>query len=478
VTRGRLVCVLTALVALVAISTSAHASFPGQNGKIAFVRSGDVWSMNPDGTGQVMLYDTPSGGQSPREALHPAWSPDGSKIAFTILTYLVPEDIPFYEGIWVMNADGSNPTRITTNGWNPFWSPSGDRIGVSVAAEDGTYGIDAINPDGTGRTTLDAGYNEAVTGDWSPDDAGIVVTDQFSRTDPSFAPNAHRLAIIRDGNLHTVNRDFTGAQQLTFDGPGYHQPSWSPDGSKIAYNRGTFIEVRNADGSGLVNLTTGAVSAQSWQPIPINSYVRPRGASPLRLSLVPANKPCTSPDRTHGAPLALPSCGPPQPASSLLTTGAPDANGLPVRMNASLTLTAMLGNETTPADEADLRIQALVNHVLKNDLTDYTGSLRAVVPLQITDKDNTPSPGGPGAGTTAPFDYGFDVRCTANPDPTVGSECAISTTADSLLPGTIKEGVRAVWQVGQVRVDDAGPDGDTTTAGDNSPFAAQGIFIP
>ena len=51
------------------------------------------------------------------------------------------------------------------------------------------------------------------------------------------------------------------------------------------------------------------------------SHVRPKGATPLSASMVPAYKACATPNRTHGAPLAFPSCNPPVQASSYLTVG-------------------------------------------------------------------------------------------------------------------------------------------------------------
>ena len=56
-------------------------------------------------------------------------------------------------------------------------------------------------------------------------------------------------------------------------------------------------------------------------------HPRPTGATPVRVSLVPAYEPCTSPNRTHGPPLAFPSCSPPVQTSDFLTVGTPDANG-------------------------------------------------------------------------------------------------------------------------------------------------------
>src|SRR4051812_41610687 len=57
------------------------------------------------------------------------------------------------------------------------------------------------------------------------------------------------------------------------------------------------------------------------------SHVRPKGATPSRLSLVPAYQECTAPNSTHGTPLSFPSCKPPRQVSDYVTVGTPDANG-------------------------------------------------------------------------------------------------------------------------------------------------------
>ena len=56
-------------------------------------------------------------------------------------------------------------------------------------------------------------------------------------------------------------------------------------------------------------------------------YPRPKGATPLRVPLVPAYNQCTAPNRVHGPPLAFPSCSAPTQTSQHLTVGTPDANG-------------------------------------------------------------------------------------------------------------------------------------------------------
>jgi len=81
----------------------ALASYPGKNGKIAFINGPDVYTMNPDGTNVKQLTDLgPNNG-----AYFESWSPDGKQIAFA--EYPAPD---FIGQLWIMNADGSNQRQI------------------------------------------------------------------------------------------------------------------------------------------------------------------------------------------------------------------------------------------------------------------------------------------------------------------------------------------------------------------------------
>ena len=86
---------------------------------------------------------------------------------------------------------------------------------------------------------------------------------------------------------------------------------------------------------------------------------------------------------------------------------------------------------------------------------------------RITDKDNTPHPGGPGAATTQDHTYSFEVPCAATSS-SAGATCTLITTADTLVPGTVLEQKRAIWQLDRVVVHDAS----------DTPFLSQGIFVP
>ena len=92
----------------------------------------EVYSMNADGTGVARLTSNDNGGDS-----HPAWSPDGSKIAFTTnrsANPTNPSDPTCYaqaSDIWVMNANGSGLRNLSNTcrgeAW-PAWSPNGAEI--------------------------------------------------------------------------------------------------------------------------------------------------------------------------------------------------------------------------------------------------------------------------------------------------------------------------------------------------------------
>jgi hypothetical protein len=81
------------------------------------------------------------------------------------------------------------------------------------------------------------------------------------------------------------------------------------------------------------------------------------------------------------------------------------------------------------------------------------------------------------SGTAMQIDYSLPVDCAATPDAAIGARCAVVTSADAIAPGSVKEGWRTLWDVGQVRVLDGGADGRGSTA-DNSLFVTQGLFIP
>ena len=225
------------------------------------------------------------------------------------------------------------------------------------------------------------------------------------------------------------------------------------------------------------NAANNSASAQTAVTAAAAGYPRPKGASPLRASLVPAYDECTSPNRLHGPPLGSASCNPPVQRSGFLTIGTPDANSRPSNMVGSLRLAVVPGDPGGP-DDADVAITFSTTDVRdKTTFADYTGELRARVDLRITDRHNGVT--GNDSATVADTPYGFTVPCTATGGTAnIGSTCSLTTSADALTGATVLETKRTIWQLGAIELLDGGSDGDADTAAGNTLFLRQGVFIP
>jgi Tol biopolymer transport system component len=228
------------LLCTLVLVASAHAAFPGANGKIVFSRAGNIWTINPDGSSATQLTT----GTGPD--FDPASSPDGRKIAFTS-----ERDGGF--DIFVMDADGANQTRLTTEtdpvrDGSATWSPDGSQIAFSHFTLNGDSDIYVMNADGTGVRN-------------------VTNTPNQPEYYPAWSPDGKKIAFAL-GNIFTISADGSGQAQLTTGG-GASDPVWSPDATKIAYDHISggprffthTINVMNADGSG------GAqVAGQGEQP--------------------------------------------------------------------------------------------------------------------------------------------------------------------------------------------------------------------
>jgi len=195
----------------------------------------------------------------------------------------------------------------------------------------------------------------------------------------------------------------------------------------------------------------------------------------VRVALVPAYRPCTSPNRIHGPPLASASCASPLLESTQLTIGSPDANGATANASGFAKYEAIVG-APGGVDDSDVSFTFSFTDVrLQGTLADYTGQLQATTQVRISDKLNGPSTTEPATGNDTAFSV--TVPCTATGSTTIGSTCSIATSFDAVTPGAVPEGKRAVWQLGQVQVNDGGPDGLVSTT-PNTQFAKQGVFVP
>ena len=209
--------------------------------KIAFIQGGDVYTVLSDGSGLTQI--TSGGGKS-----EPAWSPDGTRIAYT-------SSVDGDSEIYVMDADGVSVVNLTSNldaDSSPTWSPDGQQIAFATNRDGTGVEIYVMNADGTVPMRL----------------TNIAGDD----TDPAWSPDGSKIAFrsTRDGDNEIYVMDANGANptRLTTRGANDSGPSWSADSLKLAFVSdfaGSFdIWVMDANGANLLPLTTDA--RPEWRP--------------------------------------------------------------------------------------------------------------------------------------------------------------------------------------------------------------------
>jgi Tol biopolymer transport system component len=305
---------VAALLLLAGTAREAEATFPGNNGKIAFAsdRTTGEGVNNPEGDFEIFTINRDGSDlqqltENAALDFDPEWSPDGQKIAFE-------SDRGLFSEIFVMIAAGTQETQVTTNpdfsfDRSPTFSADGQRIafgsnraaGVDNPEKDAE--IFTVNLDGTGLTQLTRNAARELHPDYSPDGRKIAFvsdrdfapgiytmtsdgTKQKKRSrgsgtvfaSPGWSPDGGRITFMsnQDGgdDVYTMRAGGSGQKRLTVNGvPTDSAPVFSPDGRKIAFqsNRdGNFeIYAMNADGSAPVNLTNDPAGdfTPDWQPV-------------------------------------------------------------------------------------------------------------------------------------------------------------------------------------------------------------------
>jgi photosystem II stability/assembly factor-like uncharacterized protein len=243
----------------------------GLIGKIAFDRfdqfNNGISVINADGTGEVSITNN--------NDEFPAWSPDGSKLAFG------REDLGTARpDIFVMNADGTGVTRLTTAPQDdliPGWSPDATQLTFTYGDCSGGGDIDDIAPDvyvmdsnGANRTNLTNSLVVDGFSDWSPGGSTIAFARGPVGADCSSAEES--------GDIYGIDPDGSNERVLANNSDGESRPAYSPDGSKIAYFRaspsssfnGVALYVMNADGTGQTkispDLSVGDTGRPTWSP--------------------------------------------------------------------------------------------------------------------------------------------------------------------------------------------------------------------
>lgn len=243
------------------IAQLGHAA---RGAKIAFTstRDGnpDIYVMDADGKHRrrVTTHAAEDG--------HPSWSPDGKKIAF------VSNRNGGYIQIWVIDADGANPIRLTGGVWdqNPVWSPNGKKIAyqayrkkaLNVDFEERNYEIYVMNADGSNKNRLTDRQEFDGHPSWSPDGKKIVyssrrenriaeiyvmdvngrnekrisqnIKDRENKFMPAWSPDGRRIAFVHDSQIYVMDSNGENQRKITHKRMNRY-PTWSPDGTTLAF---------------------------------------------------------------------------------------------------------------------------------------------------------------------------------------------------------------------------------------------------
>jgi dipeptidyl aminopeptidase/acylaminoacyl peptidase len=230
-----------AIIAVLAGSaTASRSTFPGTNGPFAFGIGGFIVTENPDGTARKTVVPVTSGVAV--AAAEPAWSADGTKIAYS-------SKEGGTGGIFIVNADGTGVTRVTSDPTDgePTWSPDGTKLAF-VHVSNGRRRLVTANLDGSGLTVL------------TPTLASDV-------DDPEWSPDGTRLTFSNFADVFVVNADGSNLVDLTSDTAEplrSDNPTWSPDGTKIAYTY-AINSIKSVAPTGGAAVTLGSNLGEVWE---------------------------------------------------------------------------------------------------------------------------------------------------------------------------------------------------------------------
>ena len=210
-----------------------------------------------DGNGEIYVMDGDGGNQrrvtvNPARDWYPTWSPDGNKIAF------LSNRNKDRQQIWVIDADGKNPMRLTDGllDSNPDWSPDGTKILYDTVRVPEDHhlapgGITVMDADGKDKRLVKNA--RGLHPSWSPDGNRIVFISGKNDGD--------------DHQIYVMDVDGRNRIQLTHDFVHKRLPSWSHDGTRIAYVANHRIWVMDSNGKNERRLTNvNSDEHATWSP--------------------------------------------------------------------------------------------------------------------------------------------------------------------------------------------------------------------
>jgi Tol biopolymer transport system component len=234
---------VTGILLAALLLAATHTAAAAENGPIAFGSDDALWRLD-EGVQQRL----PNG----EGASWPAWSPDGSRIAFSSVRR---------DGIWVMNADGASLRRVTTSptiDLQPTWSPDGRRLAFARTVPGYNTEVFVVGVDGKGLRRLTSNRGGDGDPDWAPNGKRIAWSFSASRAGarsgiytmnpdasskrfrgagiaPDWSPDGRRLVFALRGDLWTEAVGGTDRRPLSVAPGSDARPEWSPDATQVAF---------------------------------------------------------------------------------------------------------------------------------------------------------------------------------------------------------------------------------------------------